>query len=182
MKNITKLITVTAFIAAIFCSANLQAQSVPLGEIRFDVGLEGGAPAYNARTLSSVMGGATGRFQMGLGDNLTVIASSGYYNFFDKTSTVNGTSVKEPGLGIVPVKAGLKGYLGGGIYLTGEFGSGFETSKDLGTGSKDIKTILAAGLGYASKSLDYGVRYESFTGQSFNYGLIALRVAYGFKL
>lgn len=183
MKNTIKLIATAVVVVIALFNTKAHAQAVPLGQVKFDVGLEGGAPTYDARQLSNVMGGATGRFQVGLGDYLTVIATSGFYNFFDKTSTINGVSVKEPGLGVVPVKLGLKGYLGNsGLYLTGEVGKGFETSKDGETGNYDDKNILSAGLGYVYHNWDYGVRYESLTGDEFNYGIIALRVAYGFKL
>jgi len=181
MKVNTKIVAV-AIVAVTLFSTKIKAQSMPLGQVKFDIGVEGGLPTYNARILSNAMAGATGRFQLGLGDNLSVIATSGFYNLFDKTTTINGASYKEPGLGIIPVKVGLKGYLGGGMYLTGEVGQGFETSIDDATGEKDIKNILAGGIGYTCHSWDYGVRYESFTGQHFDYGLIALRVAYGFKL
>jgi len=183
IKNVTNLVAITAVVAISLFSAKVHAQAVPLGQVKFDIGLEGAAPTYDARSLSNVMGGATGQFQLGLGDYLTVIATSGYYNFFDKTSTVNGVSVKEPGLGVVPLKFGLKGYLGNsGVYLTGEVGKGFETSKDDYTGTYDQKNILSAGIGYVYHNWDYGVRYESLTGDEFNYGIIALRVAYGIKL
>ena len=183
MKNITKLISATAIVAVCFFSTKARAQGIPYGQVKFDVGLEGAAPTYDARTLSNIMGGATGRFQLGLGDYLTVIATSGYYNFFDKTSTINGVSVKEPGLGVVPLKVGLKGYLGkSGLYITGEVGAGFETSKDLTTNQYDTKQIASAGLGYVYHNWDYGVRYESLSGDEFNYGIIALRVAYSIKL
>ena len=184
MKKITNLISAAVVVVVVtLVSAKAHAQAVPLGQVKFDIGLEGGAPTYDARTLSYAMGGATGRFQVGLGDYLTLTAASGYYNFFDKTSSINGISVKEPGLGVVPLKFGLKGYLGNsGIYLAGEVGKGFETSKDNATGNYDDKNILSAGLGYIYHNWDYGVRYESLTGDEFNYGIIALRIAYGFKL
>ena len=127
----------------------MQAQGIPLGQVKFDIDLEGGVPTRDARQLSGLMGGATGRFQLGLGDYLTVVATSGFYNFFDKTSKINGVSVQEPGLGVVPVKLGLKGYLGNsGLYLIGEVGQGYETSRDDDTKKKDDKNILSAGLGY----------------------------------
>lgn len=182
MKTITNRMAIAVITLAVFFSANVKAQSTHLGEVRFGIGLEAGAPTYSARSLSGFMGGATGRLQLGLSDNLAAIVTSGYYNFFDKTSNINGVSVKEPGLGVVPVKAGIKGFLGGGIYFTAEGGAGFETSKDNATNQKDIKGIVAPGLGYATKSWDVGVRYESLMGQSFNYGIIGLRVAYGFAL
>ena len=184
MKKTINLISASVIVVVItLFSAKAHAQVVPLGQVKFDVGLEGAAPTYDARSLSNIMGGATGRFQLGLGDYLAVTATSGYYNFFDKTSSINGISVKEPGLGVVPLKFGLKGNLGNsGIYLAGEVGKGFETSKDNATGNYDDKNILSAGLGYVYHNWDYSVRYESLTGDEFNYGIIALRIAYGFKL
>ena len=182
MKMTTKYITALAIAAVVFIAQNVKAQSTSYGQVRFGVGIEAGAPTYSARSLSTFMAGATGRLQVGLSNNLAAIVTSGYYNFFDKTSTVNGASVKQPGLGVVPVKAGVKGFFGGGIYYTAEGGAGFETSRDGATNQKDIKGILAGGLGYANKTWDVGVRYESLSGQKFDYGIIGLRVAYGFTL
>lgn len=183
MKSTTKLIASAATAVVIFFSQNVKAQqSTSFGQVRFSVGAEVGAPTYQARSLSSVMAGGTGQLQVGLSNNLAAIATSGFYNFFDKTSMVNGVSVKQPGLGVVPVKVGLKGFLGNGVYFTAEGGTGFETSKDDATNQKDMKGILAGGLGYSMQSWDVGVRYESFMGQHFDYGIIGLRVAYGFTL
>lgn len=183
MKNTTKLIASAATAVVIFFSQHVKAQqSTSLGQVRFSIGAEAGVPTYNARSLSSFEAGGTGQFQVGLSNNIAAIATSGFYNFFDKTSTVNGVSVKQPGLGVVPVKAGIKGFLGGGVYFTAEGGAGFETSKDGATGQKDVKGILAGGLGYSMQSWDVGVRYESLMGQHFDYGIIGLRVAYGFTL
>ena len=182
MKKLTYLIS-AAIVAISLFTTTVHAQVMPLGQVKFDIGIEGAVPTYDARQLSNVIGSATGRFQLGLGDYLAATATSGYYNFFDKTATVNGTSVKEPGLGIVPVKFGLKANLGNsGVYINGEFGKGFETSKDNSNGGYDDKNILAAGLGFMSHNFDYSVRYESFTGQNYDYGFIALRIAYGIKL
>jgi hypothetical protein len=183
MKTITNLITAATVVAVTLFSAKANAQVAPLGQVNFNVGVMGGLPTYDARTLSGAMAGATGRFEVGLGDYLSVTAASGYYNLFDKTSTINGASVQEPGLGIIPMKFGLRGNLGNsGVYLIGEAGAGFETSTDNATGSKDVKGLLSGGIGYNYHGLDYSINYDSFSGQSFNYGILSLRIAYGFKL
>ena len=183
MKNTTKLIALLTTAAAMFIAVTVNAQSTAYGQIRFGIGLEAGVPTGNAHTyLSSFEAGGTARLQLGLSSNLAVIATSGFYNMFSKNVTVNGVTSESPGLGIVPVKGGIKAFLGKGLYFTGEAGAGFETSKDDATNQKDVKLILSPGLGYATDKWDVGVRYESFTGQSFNYGLIGLRVAYGFSL
>ena len=41
---------------------------------------------------------------------------------------------------------------------------------------------MAPGLGWANQKWDVGVRYEDFSGQGNNYGLVGLRLAYGFEL
>jgi hypothetical protein len=190
MKKSTKWIAALTAVIAIFFSLNSNAQSMSgqstdqsngyatyYGEVRLGVGAEVGVPTYKARSLSGFEAGGTLRLQVGVSNNLALIATSGFYNFFDKKSLSTGV-----GLGVVPAKLGIKGFLGKGIYFTGEGGQGYETSRDDATGQKDNKTILAGGLGWANKSLDIGVRYESFMGQNFDYGMIGLRIAYGFKL
>lgn len=179
MKKMTKRIAGLLTMAIILLTTNVKAQTTSYGKFGVDVGLEVGAPTYYAHTyLSNIEAGGTARIQMGISSNLAVIVTSGYYNMFSKNVTIDGVTGKSPGLGIVPVKGGLKGFLGGGVYYTGEAGAGFETSRDITTDQKDTKLILAGGLGYAMNSWDLGVRYESFTGQGFDYGLIGLRLAY----
>ena len=179
MNYISQKVAVVLVAAAIFFTSKVNAQTTSYGKFGLDIGIEAGAPTYKAHsTLSNVELGGTARLQMGISSNLALIVTSGYYNMFDKNITVNNETVKAPGLGIVPVKGGLKGILGGDVYYTGEAGAGFETSRDLNTDQKDVKLIFAGGLGYAANSWDVGIRYESFIGQNFNYGLIGLRLAY----
>jgi hypothetical protein len=86
----------------------------------------------------------------------------------------------------VPVKAGFKAFLNSGFYVSGEAGAGIETKAFEAAGAgitdnpKETKLILSPGLGYATKSWDVGVRYENYSGQDNNFGLVALRIAYGF--
>jgi hypothetical protein len=182
MKNTTNWIAATVIVAALFFSTKSNAQAITSAEgYRFDIGVEAGAPTYAAhRYLSNFEAGATARFQFGLSDNLAVMITSVYYNMFPKTGIINGVSTQLPGVGIIPVKVGLKGLLGGGVYFTLEGGQGYETSKDGNTGIKDTKNIISGGLGYGCHSFDLGLRYESFYGSNFNYGLVGLRLAYSF--
>jgi len=90
-------------------------------------------------------------------------------------------------LGIVPLKAGIKAFFTNNVYFGAEVGAGFETSVGgLYSGEssdgykKDTKLIVSPALGWANNNWDVGVRYENFSGQSNNYGLVALRLAYGF--
>ena len=80
-------------------------------------------------------------------------------------------------IGIVPLKAGIKAFFSQNGYFGAEAGAGFETNS-----GGDTKLILSPTLGWANQTWDVGVRYENFSGQNNNYGLVGLRVAYGFKL
>ncbi|AYL94631.1 hypothetical protein HYN43_004670 [Mucilaginibacter celer] len=176
----TKMIASAFTAAAIFIGTNVKAQTTPANALRFGIGLETGIPTGNADYRSHFMLGGTARLQYGVSDNLALTLTSGYYNFFatDVVKNVyNGRS-----LGEIPVKAGIKAFVGSGFYLAGEAGAGFEVHPVVEGASKNTKLILAPGLGYATKSWDVGVRYENFSGSGDNYGLVGLRIAYGFGL
>jgi len=190
MKTMTKMIASAFTAVALFIGTNVKAQTTPANAIRFGIGLETGIPTGNAHDISKFELGGTARLQYGVSNDLALTLTSGYYNFFGKTYTSsfsNNTStttvtVKGRSLGVIPVKAGIKAFVGDGFYLAGEVGAGFEVHEPVAGSEKNTKLILAPGIGYATKSWDIGVRYENFSGQSNNYGLVGLRLAYGFGL
>lgn len=191
MKKMTKFFAVAGIaVATLFGTKAANAQSTtPANKWRFGIGVEGSLPTGNLHDLSNIGLGGTARLQYGINRNVALMVTSGYYNFFGKGYNyinADGSVGKAhyPSFGMVPLKAGIKGYLSGGFYLSGEVGAGFET-RDVyanGDGSKNTKLILAPGLGYSFKYVDIGARYENFSGQDNNYGMVALRVAYGFGL
>lgn len=197
MKNLTKAIATVSFaVASLFASNAAKAQSAtPANAWRFGIGIEGMAPTGNMHNISNAGIGGTARLQYGINNTVAFTLTSGYYNFFGKENTAtyaNGTTItkvtsKAVDFGIVPVKAGLKAYIGDGFYVAGEVGAGFET-KDAYRGltgdynKKATKLILAPGVGYSWTNVDFGVRYENFSGSNNNYGMVAARLAYGFKL
>ena len=183
MKNPIKLIAAAFMAAALFFTTNVKAQTVDKSAWRFGVGVEGLLPTGNLHNLSNIGLGGTARVQYGVSSNLALMLTSGYYNYFGK-AIGDGTDTKYPSFGLVPLKAGAKVFVDGGFYFSGEVGAGFET-RDVyadNNGNKDTKLLLSPGLGWANKSWDVGARYENFSGQSNNYGTVALRVAYGFAL
>ncbi len=193
MKKMTKILAVASIAVATLLGTKVRAQTTtPSSAWRFGIGVEGFLPTGNLHTVSNIGLGGTARLQYGINQNVALMITSGYYNAFGKTvnynysdanTTVSG-SVKYPSFGMVPLKAGIKGFIGGGFYLSGEVGAGFETRNVYANidGSKDTKLILAPGLGYSFKKVDIGARYENFSGQNNSYGLVGLRVAYGFGL
>lgn len=187
MKNTIKWIAPAVTAVAIFFSTSVKAQTITPDKLRFGIGIESGAPTGNAHDISNVELGGTGRLQYGVSNNLAITLTSGYYNFFGKT--VPGEDFKYQSLGMVPIKAGIKAFFTPNLYFGAEAGAGFET-KPFGTVKgedntgleKDTKLILSPAIGYATKHWDVGVRYENYSGQSNNYGLVALRLAYGFGI
>lgn len=187
MKKSTKLIASAIIAIAVFAGSNAKAQMVSANKVRFGIGVEGGVATGNAHNISNLELGGTGRIQYGLTNNLALTLTSGYYNFFGKNDALLG--VKYQSLGIVPVKLGIKAFFAPNLYFGAEAGAGFETKafglvkgENNADFQKNTKLILSPAIGYASKSWDVGVRYENFSGQNNSYGLVALRVAYGFGL
>ncbi|MES2428188.1 MAG: hypothetical protein V4560_14510 [Bacteroidota bacterium] len=181
MKKLTKLAAAAITGVALLIGTNVKAQTTPASKLRFGVGLEAGAPTGNAHTASNFELGGTARLQYGVGNKLALTLTSGYYNFFGKNYTITtptGTAIIDgSSFGIIPVKAGLKAFFSDNVYFSAEAGAGFEMK-----GAKNTKLILAPGLGWANQKWDVGVRYEDFSGQSNSYGIVGLRLAYGFEL
>ncbi|MCC8426229.1 hypothetical protein [Mucilaginibacter sp. UR6-11] len=186
MKKLTKLAAVAITGAALLIGTNVNAQIITPKKLRFGVGVEGGIVTGSASTYSNAELGGTARLQYGLDKNLALTLTSGYYNFFGKTEP-NGVD-KYQSLGMVPIKLGIKAFFTDNLYFGAEVGAGIETKTFLPQGinqafvEKDTKLIVSPAIGYASKHWDLGVRYENYSGQSNNYGLVGLRLAYGFGL
>jgi hypothetical protein len=188
MKKTTKLVATALAAVALFIGTNVKAQIITPNKLRFGFGVEGGLATGNAHDYSNLELGGTARLQYGLSNNLAITLTSGYYNFFGKTEPVPFANLKYQSLGMVPIKAGIKAFFTPNWYFGAEVGAGIETKTFLPQGinedfaQKDTKLILSPAIGYASKHWDVGVRYENYSGQSNNYGLVALRLAYGFGL
>ena len=178
MKNLSKLGAMALTGVALLIGNNVNAQTKPIDKpLRFGIGLEAGAPTGNAHNSSNFELGGTARLQYVTSDHFALMLTSGYYNFFGKETMVGTTTVKTGSFGLVPVKAGFKAFFSDNMYFNAEAGAGFETK-----GAKNTKLILSPGLGWANHTWDVGVRYEDFSGQSNHYGLVGLRLAYGFEL
>ncbi|MDB5112703.1 MAG: hypothetical protein JWR67_3817 [Mucilaginibacter sp.] len=182
MKKSKKLIAAAVAAVALFIGSSVKAQTTTSTTAasspwRLGIGLEAGAPTGNAHTISNFELGGTARLQYTITDKFAWTLTSGYYNMFGKEVPGTAGNAKYQSLGIIPVKVGAKVFFAPSIYFGAEAGAGFETH-----GGTDTKLILSPGLGWASKSVDVGVRYENFSGQSNNYGLVGLRIAYGFGL
>jgi hypothetical protein len=185
MKKGSKLMAIAIAALAIFFTTNVKAQTVDKSAWRLGIGIEGGLPTGDIHNTSGWDLGGTARLQYGIDKNVAIMLTSGYYNFFGKdytTTFFNGTTTttitaKGANFGVIPVKAGAKIFFTSPIYVSGEAGAGIETASGGST-----RLLLSPGLGWANHSWDIGARYENFSGGGVNYGLVNLRVAYGFTL
>jgi len=183
MKTTTKLIATAAIAGAIFFAGNVKAQTTPVNAFRFGIGIEPGIPTGDETPRSNFELGGTARLQYGVSKNFALTLTSGFYDFFGKERP-NSTD-KYPDHHIIPAKVGVKAFFSPNIYFGAEAGPGFSLNNG------NTKLILAPALGYANQTWDVGVRYENFSGgpltvngvtTTSNYGMVALRVAYGFGL
>ena len=177
MKKGTNLLAVAAVGFALLIGSNVaKAQTTPANALRFGIGLETGVPTGNASNVSDFEIGGTARLQYGITNNFAFTLTSGYYDMIGKQST-DPSGKNYEGFQIVPLKFGIKEFFAPHIYFGAEAGAAFVTNTDGHT-----KLDLSPTLGYASKSWDVGLRYENFSGQGYDYGLVGLRIAYGFGL
>jgi len=163
-----------------------KAQTTPTSPWHFGVGAESGITLSGIASKTEI--GATGRVQYDLSKNFALTLTSGYYEFL-------GTNVRKA-MGMVPIKLGLKAFVGSGFYFSGEGGIGIETQnfnvlKNFDNGIPGTTKLLGSGgFGYTVKSWDFSLRYEGFFGNNksyyvndhinSNFSLVGLRVGYTF--
>lgn len=185
MKNLSKLVVAVIFIATAFFADSVKAQSIPLNTFRIDIGAESGIATGAINRNSSTYIGFTGRLQYSIAQKFALTLTSGYYDFISK---------EQSSMGMIPVKAGFKYFVGQHFYIGGEAGAGFELS-DFGAFKngefgipKSTKLIWSPGVGYTVKSWDFELHYENFSstktfvGERNGYGFVGLRVAHSFGL
>ncbi|QQL51300.1 hypothetical protein [Mucilaginibacter ginkgonis] len=149
---------------------------------RFGIGAEVGIPLgtdINNYSSSALAGSA--RLQYDFKGALALMLTSGYTHFFAKSYSLGNVAISPKDYGMMPVKVGAKYFVSKQFYLSGEVGPGFETSGMF----KSTKFIFSPGIGIvvSKTNIDVGLRYENYSGgKSDNFGLVSLRVAYGFKL
>jgi hypothetical protein len=180
MKSKSKFIALAAIIvtAVTFTAQKVKAQTTPANALRFGIGVEVADPTGNARLGSHFVMGGTARLQYGLTNKLAITLTSGAYHFFPIVNPATGN--KYQGYGVIPIKAGIKAFFVPNFYFGAEGGVGLEVTDE---GSGPTRLLLSPALGFANEHWDLGFHYDHFSSATgAKYGLLALRVAYGFKL
>jgi hypothetical protein len=179
MKKLSKLIAVAIAGTALFVTTNASAQTTAANTFGLSLGIETGLPTGNPTNYSTFNLGGTIRLQYGITNNFAVTFTTGGYHFFSKK--IPGTDTRYTSYGVGPVKAGIKEFFIPNVYFGAEAGIGVEVSEH-GFSGGQTKLLLSPAVGYANNHWDVGFHYESLTGDQNNYGIMALRIAYGFKL
>ena len=129
--------------------------------------------------------GADARLQYDLSKRYSLTLTTGFTNLFVDGKGVNG---KGNDLGFIPAKLGFKAFVWNDqFYIMGEGGAAFAVTNNYDKTS----LLLAPSIGYATKFMDYSLRYEHYSdfakindngtlGKGI--GQLSLRIAYGFEL
>lgn len=177
MKTLSKLTAVTLTVAVLLFTTNVKAQITPANAFSLSIGTEVADPTGNARLGSKFILGGTARLQYGITNSFAITLTSGAYHFLP--INIPGTHMKYKSYGVIPIKAGIKEFFARNTYFGAEAGTGVEQT---GTAHNPARLLLSPMLGYANKHWDAGIHYDNFSSSGDHYGLIGLRVAYGFGL
>ncbi len=196
MKSSLKISALALAFAAFAFSAKAQTTTTtstttttPSG-IRYSIGVDGGLPIGNFKNAYNwSVGGSVQADIPVVSNQLFVTVNAGYDNFFAK-KTIDGISVSQPDIQLLPVKAGLKFFPVSNFYIQGEAGVAFALNKSNVGFDKSDAFVWAPQIGYqfqlgGGNYIDAGVRYESTTNFVTNVNdskvkFVGLRVAYGF--
>jgi hypothetical protein len=171
-----------AVVAMFTVNASAQKDSVLGDPTNYDQGFRVGFGlnvGYVPDDLYDWAGGIDARVQYDFSKRTSITLTTGFTNLFI------GNDV--PDLGFIPLKAGFKFFWWEDqFYGLVEAGGGFPVTNDY-SGKVDNTIILSPGIGYATKYVDFSLRYEHYSafpsedgGEGI--GQVALRLAYGFKI
>lgn len=178
MKILSKIIAVSALASTIFFTTDLKAQTLTENKFSFSLGAETGIPTGVARLGTTFSLGATGQFQYGVTNKFGVTFTAGGDHYFPKIDPATGK--RYGSYGEIPVRIGVKEFFLPNFYVAAQGGLAWEK---LESGWADFhRRDLTGGVGYATKHLDFSLRYEDYYMKDYHTGLVGLRVAYGFGL
>lgn len=170
LKGLKILFTVAVMV--LFGLNNANAQEVEDGHrTRLGFGLGLGIPTKSS--MGDLVIAPDLRLQHDLGERTSLTLTTGYYGFIGKPE-IAGVKI---GSDLIPLKAGAKFFFGNTFYVQPEVGISFSTKENYGN-----PFTWAPSLGYANNKWDFALRYEGFEYENSSAGMVALRVAYAFKV
>ena len=155
------------------------------------IGADGGFSIGKFKDNSKWNLGGSLQADIPVADNIYFTANAGYDNFFGKKN-VDGTGLNAPAIHLLPVKAGIKYFPIGLLYIQGDAGAAFALNKSKVDYDKTAAFIYVPQVGVqlplGGKSyIDAGVYYEAST--KFTTGdddskinFLGARIAYAFSV
>ena len=183
MKKIMKTLSAAAGIFTLICfslnSAKAQSRSEAL---RLGLGADIGAPV--TENTAKLLLGPSLRLQWDFPKRTSLTLTAAYEAFINKDKMAGDTTFISDQ---IPIKAGAKFFFGKTytFYLQPEAGISLAAKKNYGNAF-----VYSGGIGYVGKKgFDMSLRYEGYEFGSSNtishnerFGIVALRLAYGFRL
>jgi hypothetical protein len=111
------------------------------------------------------------RLQYLINKGISLTLTTGYYGFIGKQKA-NGLIQNSD---LIPLKAGIKLFVGDNFYFQPEAGISFATESNF-----DNPFTWAPNLGYAYNKWDFSARYEGFENSNSSNGMVAVRLGYAF--
>ncbi|TWR29415.1 hypothetical protein FPZ43_10720 [Mucilaginibacter pallidiroseus] len=146
---------------------------------KWNIGLEPALPLGNLKSVYSFALGASVKYELPVASSTFITFSADYQRFFIKSDlkdALNSVGIDKSGVGIIPVKVGVKTYFDQGFFAEAQVGAGFSTEEG---GSTSF--VYAPGIGYTFTSgFEAGLKYQGYSSDGANDGVLALRLAYRF--
>ena len=172
-----KLIAFT--LSVFFASAVLKAQDEK--KLKFSVGPELSIAVGSFSNSSSFGVGGTGQVEINLQEKLYGTGTSGI--LFYNGKSVPNTNTKRTGIVIVPVRAGAKYFLAGGVYGAAQLGIAFISNNVDYNGTAFAYSPLILGYEFktnSDKSFDAAIKYDAYSVSGGTIGTFGARLAYVF--
>jgi hypothetical protein len=172
------LVTLAVFAAAVlhgFAQTTSVSPALKDGG-KFSIGLEGGLPNY--QTTVNVIVGFSVKYEAAVGRHTCITISAGYNSFLNGRTAFDLGSIPSA-YGYIPLKAGIKYYVTGGLFLEAQPGVTFATKRNIDGDA--IYGVYSGGLGYTFGShIEAGIRYEGWISGETAISQTSLRLAYRF--
>ncbi|OOQ60981.1 outer membrane beta-barrel protein [Mucilaginibacter pedocola] len=140
----------------LFIYAAASAQNAP--KKAFSVGLDLGIPT---NSIYSIGFGGSGKAEVPIAGAASITVTAGFTSLYYKSSVFGNTQSADAAT-FIPLKAGVKYYLGDAFYIEGEAGTAIATNYE-----KDKLFAFALGPGFLieiskNTAIDLGFRYENW--------------------
>lgn len=175
-----KLLLSLTLVAGLGFAANAQTE----GAVRkLSIGADFGFPTGDGSKDNMIVGGSL-QYEHPVASSFNITGSAGYLSnmLTGDTKKAYDAAGFKTSVGIIPLKAGGKFYFGGNFYAAGELGAAIFTEEGAGTAFAYAPSLGASFSVAEKSSLDFGVRYESWSKNSNTASFIGLRAAYAFGL